>query len=200
MHISEGIISAPILISGGALTACGTLIGIRRLDTDRIMNVSMLTATFFVASLIHVPIGPASIHLVLNGLLGIMLGWACFPAILTGLLMQAIFFQYGGLIVLGVNTFNMAFPAVVTYYLVRPLMNRPGGYLAAGFIGGSTAVFLSALCMALSLAFTDYGFLTTAKITLAANVPVMIIEGLITMAVLSFIVRVHPDILPGRKP
>lgn len=199
MHISEGVLSAPILISGGALTACGTFIGLKRLDTDRIMSVSMFTATFFVASLIHVPIGPASIHLVLNGLLGIMLGWVSFPAILIGLLMQAIFFQYGGLVVLGVNTFNMALPALAVFYLVRPLMKKPGSRLLAGFIGGSTAVFLSAVCMALSLSLSDMGFLTTAKITIIANLPVMIIEGLITMFVISFVSRVHPDIIMERE-
>ena len=199
MHISEGILSAPILISGGALTACGTLIGLKKLDTDRIMSVSMLTATFFVASLIHVPIGPTSVHLVLNGLLGIMLGWVSFPAVLIGLLMQAIFFQYGGLIVLGVNTVNMALPAVAVFYLVRPLMKRSDGRpkmrMLAGFIGGSAAVLLSAICMALSLAFTDWGFLTTAKVSIIANIPVMIIEGLITMFVISFVSRVHPDLI-----
>lgn len=195
MHISEGILSAPILIGGGALTACGTLIGLRKLDTDRIMTVSMLTASFFVASLIHVPIGPGSIHLVLNGLLGIMLGWVSFPAILIGLLMQAIFFQYGGLVVLGVNTVNMALPALIVYYLVRPLMKNPKSRTLAGFIAGSAAIFLSAVCMALSLAFSDVGFLTTAKITIIANIPIMIIEGFITMFAISFIGRVHPDLI-----
>ncbi|MBT8354287.1 MAG: cobalt transporter CbiM, partial [Desulfofustis sp.] len=113
MHISEGILSAPVLLGGASLTAVGTMIGLKKLDLDRIMEVSMLTATFFVASLIHVPIGPASIHLVLSGLLGIILGWVCFPAIVVGLLMQAVFFQYGGLMVLGVNAVIMAFPAVL---------------------------------------------------------------------------------------
>ena len=122
MHISEGILSAPVLLGGASLTAVGTMIGLKKLDLDRIMEVSMLTATFFVASLIHVPIGPASIHLVLSGLLGIMLGWVCFPAIVVGLLMQAVFFQYGGLMVLGVNGFIMAFPAVICFYLARPLL------------------------------------------------------------------------------
>lgn len=195
MHISEGILSAPVLIGGGTLMAAGTLVGLRKLDLERIMEVSMLTATFFVASLIHVPIGPASIHLVLNGLLGIMLGWVSFPAILVGLLMQAAFFQYGGLVVLGVNGVNMALPAVLCFYLARPFMKSPKTLPLAGFIAGSSAVFLAAICMALSLAFTDAGFLTTAKITIVANLPIMIIEGFITMFVVSFISRVHPELL-----
>ena len=37
-------------------------------------------------------------------------------------MLQAILFQYGGITVLGVNTFNMAFPAVVCYYAFRPML------------------------------------------------------------------------------
>jgi len=199
MHISEGILSAPILLGGASLTAVGTVIGLKKLDLDRIMEVSMLTATFFVASLIHVPIGPASIHLVLNGLLGIMLGWACFPAILVGLLLQAVFFQYGGLMVLGVNAVNMALPAVLCFYLTRPLLNSEKSRPLAGFIAGSGAILLSAVLMALSLAFTDAGFLATAKITVLANIPIMVIEGFITMFIVSFIGRVHPELLWGGR-
>ena len=197
MHISEGILSAPVLISGALLTATGTAIGLKKLNIDRIMGVSMLTGAFFVASLIHVPIGPASIHLVLNGLLGMILGWACFPAILVGLLLQAVFFQYGGLMVLGVNTATMAIPAVVCYYLLRPLLLNERTRMLAGFLGGAGAVFLSALCMAAALAFSDIGFLTTAKLTILANLPIMLIEGVVTMFTVSFLARVHPDLLNG---
>jgi len=199
MHISEGILSAPVLISGAALTAAGTFIGLKKLDLDRIIEVSMLTATFFIASLIHVPIGPASVHLVLSGLLGIMLGWACFPAILVGLLMQALFFQYGGLTVLGINTLVMAAPALLCFYLVRPLIKNSKTRPAAGFLAGSLSIFLSATGLALALALTDSGFMATAKIAIAANIPIMVIEGFITMFVVTFIGRVHPDLLPGMK-
>lgn len=199
MHISEGILSAPVLLGGASLTAVGTMIGLKKLDLDRIMEVSMLTATFFVASLIHVPIGPASIHLVLSGLLGIMLGWVCFPAIVVGLLMQAVFFQYGGLMVLGVNAVIMAFPAVLCFYLARPLLGHTKTRPLAGFIAGSGAILLSAICMALALAFTDVGFMVTAKITILANIPIMVLEGFITMFIVVFIGRVHPELLWGSK-
>lgn len=195
MHISEGILSAPILISGGALTAAGTVIGLKKLDYDRIIDVSILASTFFVASLIHVPLGPGSVHLILNGLLGVVLGWASFPATLIALLLQAIFFQYGGLVVLGVNTFTMAIPAVLCYYLVRPWLGRPKLRPVAGFIGGFLSVFLASLLMALALALSDSGFLPTAKIVVAAHLPVMLIEGFITMFTISFLARVKPEIL-----
>ena len=74
------------------------------------MTVAILAAAFFVGSLIHVPIGPSSVHLILNGLLGMLLGWAAFPSIFVALMLQAILFQYGGITVLGVNTFKIIVP------------------------------------------------------------------------------------------
>ena len=111
MHISEGVLSAPVLISGAALAAAGTAIGLKRLDYDRIAQVGVLSSAFFVASLIHVNVGPASVHLILNGIVGLLLGWSAVPAILVALTLQAIFFQYGGITVLGINTLIMALPA-----------------------------------------------------------------------------------------
>ena len=195
MHISEGVLSAPVLLGGGALTAAGTAIGLKKLDYDRIMTVSILSATFFVASLIHVPLGPGSVHLILNGLLGVILGWAAFPAIVVALLLQAIFFQFGGLIVLGVNAFNMAAPAVLCFYFLRPWLNRPKTRPLAAFVGGFMSVLLAGLLMALSLALSDSGFLDTAKLVVAAHLPIMIIEGFITMFTVSFLARVQPEIL-----
>jgi cobalt/nickel transport system permease protein len=87
MHISEGVLSAPVLIGSGIAAGTLTIIGLKKMRFERIMNVALLTSAFFIASLIHVPVGPGSVHLVLNGLLGIILGWACFPAIVTALLL-----------------------------------------------------------------------------------------------------------------
>ena len=195
MHISEGILSAPILLGGGVLTVIGIAIGLKKLDYDRIMGVAILSSTFFVASLIHIPLGPGSVHLVLNGLLGVMLGWVSFPAIFVALLLQAIFFQYGGIVVLGVNTFNMAVPALLCFYLLRPWLEQSKYRSIAGFIGGFLSVFLASMFMALALTLSDSGFISTAKIVVIAHLPVMIIEGFITMFIISFLTRVKPEIL-----
>ena len=197
MHISEGILSAPVLISGGVLTATGVVIGLRTIDFERIMPTALLAAAFFVASLVHVPLGPGSVHLVLNGLLGVILGWAAFPAILIGLFLQAIFFQFGGLVVLGVNTVTMAVPALGCYYLARPWLkkNNPTTRSVAAFAAGALAILLSSLLMALALALSDAGFITTAKVIIVANIPIMIIEGCITMFTVGFLARVQPEIL-----
>ena len=58
MHISEGVLSGPVLISGAAIAAAGTAIGLKKLDYDRIAHAGLLSGVFFVASLVHGPLGP----------------------------------------------------------------------------------------------------------------------------------------------
>ena len=196
MHISEGVLSPAILGAGAALAACGTAVGLRHLDYDRLMTVAILAAAFFVGSLIHVPVGPASAHLILNGLVGVILGWAAFPAILVALVLQSVLFQYGGLTALGVNAFNMAFPAVLCFYLLRPLMARTGRVRTIGaFCCGALSVAGAGLLTALSLAFTDEGFLQAARLLFLAHVPVMVVEGIVTALTVSFLARVRPELL-----
>ncbi len=197
MHISEGILSAPVLATGAALTVVGTAIGLKKMDYDKIPEVAILSSVFFVASLIHVPLGPTSVHLILNGLLGLLLGWSAFPAILVALFLQGILFQFGGLTTLGVNTINMALPAVVCYFLFRHAVTSENSWVEIGgaFCCGFLAVGLSGIMVALSLLFTGQSFINVAKLILLAHLPVMLIEGLFTVFVVKFLKKVKPEML-----
>jgi cobalt/nickel transport system permease protein len=150
-----------------------------------------------VASLVHVPIGPANAHLVMNGLLGLLLGWAAFPVIFAALLLQAIFFQFGGITTLGVNAMIMAAPAVAVHYLLGPWIGRSGWVgAAAAFAGGAGAVALAAIVMAASLVFTDEQFFAVAATAVLVHLPVMLIEGVITIFCVGFLKKVKPELLP----
>jgi cobalt/nickel transport system permease protein len=198
MHISEGVLSGPVLFSGAALAAAGTAIGLKKIDYDKIARVGTLSGAFFVASLIHVPLGPTNVHLILNGVVGLILGWAAFPAILVALALQAVFFQFGGITALGVNTVTMALPAVLCYLAFgRLLHRRPAVALAAGFACGFLAVFISGILVGLALIFTEEKFLQVVVAILAAHLPVMIIEGIVTAFCVAFLRRVQPSMLPG---
>ena len=202
MHIAEGVLSPAVLGGGAVLALAGTAQGLRRLEYDRLVTVGILSAAFFVASLIHVPVGLASAHLVLNGLVGVLLGWAAFPSTLVALLLQALLFQFGGITVLGVNTFTMGFAAVASWYVFRAvcrLCPGMGGVRAGAFMGGALGVALAAVLTALALAFTDEGFWLAAQLLLLAHLPVMLAEGLVTMFTVSFIMRVRPELL-GMAP
>ena len=199
MHISEGILSGPVLISGAALAAVGTTVGLKKLDYDRIAQSGILSASFFVAALIHIPIGPSSVHLILNGIVGLLLGWAAFPIILVALLLQAVLFQFGGLTTLGVNTVIMALPAVLSHYLFRRYVgSSPRITAIAAFGCGFVAICGGALILSLALVFTEKQFFNVAALTFGAYLPVMVIEGIITAFCVLFLKKVYPQILPDR--
>ncbi len=197
MHISEGVLAAPVLVAGGAVALAGTSLGLKRIEFDTIPQVAVLSASFFVASLIHVPLGPSSVHLLLNGLVGLLLGWAAFPAILVALLLQAVLFQFGGLTSLGVNTCVMAIPAVAAYAIfASPARSKtPWISFLASFLCGASAVFLGAILVALALVSTGEEFLSAAKLIVLAHLPVMAIEGMVTAICIRFLKKVKPEIL-----
>ena len=197
MHISEGVLSAPVLVTGAALTAAGCGIGLKKLDYDKVPQVAILTSAFFVASLIHVPIGPFSVHLVLNGLMGLLLGWPAFPAILIALFLQALLFQFGGITSLGVNTFNMALPAIFCFYLFRYAVKGRNDLISMGaaFACGFFGILMASFMVAISLVFTGDPFLGIAKVVVIAHLPVMVIEGLITLFSAGFLRKLKPELL-----
>ena len=198
MHISEGILSGPVLISGAVMAATGVGIGLKKLDYDQIAKAGMLSAAFFVGSLIHVPIGPSNVHLILNGLVGILLRWGAFPAIFVALILQGVFFQYGGLTTLGVNTLVMALPAVLCSLVFGGMLYKGArAATAAAFLCGSLSVLLSGFMVGASLVFTETNFWEAAGLILAAHLPLMFVEGIMTAACVAFLSKVKPEVLPG---
>jgi cobalt/nickel transport system permease protein len=202
MHLYEGVFAGTphgqlLLLAGAAATAAGTAIGLRKLDYQRMPQAAVLSAAFFVASLIHVPLGPTSVHLVLNGLLGLVLGWAAFPAVLIALILQAAFFSFGGLTTLGLNTLVMALPAVACHYLFyAPVRNgRESWVFWAGFAAGATGILLGALLTAAALALAGKPFEIIGQVFLAAHLPLAMIEGMVTGSVVVLVRKVRPELL-----
>lgn len=201
MHIAEGVLSAPVLIAGAAVAAGGVWWGLKKLRSDEFMLSGLLGAVFFVASLIHIPIGVSSAHLVLNGLLGAILGFAAFPVIFVGLLLQAVLFQFGGFTVLGVNTATMGLGAVFAGWCFHFISGAKAdkNLKVGAFIAGSSGVLVSSLLTALALAFSEEGFLYAAWALFISNLPIMIIEGVITIFVVMYLKRSDPTVLYENK-
>ena len=59
MHISEGVLSLPVLLTGGALSVIGIGLGLGKIKSATLPQASIMTAAFFPASFVHVNIGPA---------------------------------------------------------------------------------------------------------------------------------------------
>jgi len=192
----DGALSNPVVIGGAVLPAGGIAYGLRSLTMERIPAAGVLSASFFVASLVHVPIGPSSVHLIMNGLAGLVLGWAAFPALFVGLLLQAVFFGFGGLTVLGVNTLNIALPAVLAGILFGRLISRGTPVTGAiwGAVGGTFSIAATTLFVGFSLALSGDAFIPAAKLVFVAHIPVMIIEGLLTGFAVLLARKVKPDL------
>jgi cobalt/nickel transport system permease protein len=136
VHIADGFLTRPWLVGGflglAALAGGALLIDWflrvtrgRELRDAEIAQVAVLTAAFYVASFIHVRLGPTSVHLLLNGLLGVVLRWRAALAIPVGLLLQAVFFGHGGLQTLGVNSCVLVVPALAAWLLFAGLHRLP---------------------------------------------------------------------------
>ena len=196
MHISDGVLSGSVCIVSAAAAVAIASVSLKKTDVSEVPKVAVMTAAFFVASLIHVKVGPTSSHLVLNGLLGAVLGIAAFPSILAALIFQAIMFQHGGITTLGVNALTMGVPALLSGFIFR---YRSGSAVALtglrAFIAGFVAVMLSALGVALYLYGAGEEFYSTAKLVMYINIPVAVIEGIATIFIVSFLIKVKPDII-----
>ena len=197
MHISEGILSAPVLVTGAGLTAMAVGYSLKKMEHKEVPKVAILSSVFFVASLIHVPLGPSSVHLILNGIMGALLGWTAFPAILVALALQGVLFQFGGVTTLGVNTLNMALPAIICFYLFNKGIRSENNLIALilAFACGFLAVMLSGIMVAAALVFTGEPFIQVAKLVIIAHLPVMILEGVLTAFCIGFLRKVRPEIL-----
>jgi cobalt/nickel transport system permease protein len=196
-HIPDGVLSAPVLATGALVSAGLLAVALRRLDYEHLPQAAVLSAVFFVSSLINIPLGPGSVHLLLNGLMGLLLGWTAIPALLVALVLQAAFFGFGGVLVLGVNTMNMALPALACALVLRPLMPRVPArrifWVGAG--AGLLGVLLTAALVALSLGLSGEAFLPAARVLVLAYVPLALLEALIAGTVVAFLRRVDPGLL-----
>lgn len=212
MHIPDGVLGAGTCAAGYGTAAVMTAVSLgaisrRRDPREGIPRASIFTAAFFVASWIHVPLPPVSVHLVLNGLLGAMLGAYAFPAILIGLFFQAVMFQHGGLTTLGVNATAMGVPALLAGALFR-LRRRLGpssrawtavlGFASgAGGLGLAAAITFSVLVWAVPPDL-DASLRRTGVVALTlSHVPLMLVEGALTAMVAVFLMRVRPQLLDG---
>jgi cobalt/nickel transport system permease protein len=200
MHISDGVLSAPVWVAGYAAAASIIVASIKKIKVDNMPRVAVMTSAFFVASLIHVPLGLTSVHLILNGLVGIILGPAAFVSIFLGLVLQAFLFQHGGISTIGINAVMMGTPAFLAYKLfnLRNKFNFKRGEFIFGALAGGSGVFLGTLILALFLVTTGSEFVGVAKYAALAHIPIIAIEVIITGFIVSYLCKVKPEILKER--
>jgi len=207
VHISDGILSLPVLAAGWAITIALLAVALwwskkKGNLEEEIPKLSVMTAAFFVASLIHIPVGPTSAHFILNGLVGVILGIFAFPAIFIGVVLQTVLFQHGGITTIGVNTANMGIPALIAGGIFKAgcrgiLSTR--NEISAGILGalvGGLAIVLTVIFTAVALIATSKeAFFEIAIALTIAHIPIMIIEAVVTGSIVVFLLKVKPELI-----
>ena len=196
MHISDGVLPVSVAVGGFAVSIGLTVWSARRTRSEEMPKLAVMTAAFFVASLIHIPFGPTSVHLIIPGLTGALLGPSAFLSVGLGLLLQSLLFQFGGLTALGANALMMGVPALVCGWVFQNFKGRtPARQALIGGVVGAGGTVLAALILAGLLVTGGEDFFGVAKIALAAHVPVIIIEGAVSAMTVGFLARVKPALL-----
>ena len=191
MHIADGILPASISIGADAAAVALVYLSGRNLKSEEIPKMGIFAAALFIVSLIHFPIpGGTSIHLGLYGLAGLIFGMRAIPILFVDLLFQALIFQHGGLLSVGVNTLTMGGGAAAAWGIWKLIkINNQVKSFACGFMG----ILIPALLIAAIFLTIDYG--KGMAFIVSVYLPAAFIEGLLTVVIYNYFKKVKPEIL-----
>jgi cobalt/nickel transport system permease protein len=213
VHVPDGFLDPATSVATGAVALGVVAVALRRAEREldeRTAPLAGLTAAFvFAAQMINFPVAlGTSGHLIGGVLTAVLVGpWTAILCMTVVLMVQAVLFADGGLTALGTNVTLMAVVSVVLGYgafrlLTAVLPRTRSGVLAAA----GTAAFLSVPAAALTFVglFTVGG---VADVPLGAVAAAMggvhlligVGEAAITVAVLSAVLAVRPDLVHGAR-
>ena len=208
MHMADALLSPAVgvsfwTISGVSLAYCAGKIR-KTLDDHKVPLMGVLGAFIFAAQMINftIPGTGSSGHIGGGLLLSILLGpHAAFLTIASVLVIQAFFFADGGLLALGCNIFNLGvFPCFIGLPLFRTVAGRSPSTARMGAAAvGAAAVGLEmgAMAVVLETLFSGRSELTFAPFVAlmgGIHLPIGIIEGFVTAAVLGYVLKLRPEL------
>lgn len=210
MHMADALLSTPVALIGGAAAASLIVIAgnkIKQTGRDNMVPLMGVMGAFvFAAQMVNfsIPGTGSSGHIVGGVLLAALLGpWAAFLTLTSVLIIQCLVFADGGLMALGCNIINMAAMSALVAY---PLIFKP---LMKGKISSAKIVLASVLACVIGL--ETGALLVTVETKLSGvtalpgreflllmtsiHLPIGLIEGLATAAVLVFVEKTRPDLI-----
>ena len=206
LHAPDGFFSLPVALIGCGVAAL--VIGFAIHRTNRELNerlvpmMAVMAAFIFAAQMFNFPVaGGTSGHLIGGALAAIILGpWAAIVAMTAVVGLQALLFQDGGLVALGINLISIAIVSVLTGYAafwpVRRLGVSTRRLMVGGFAGAWLSVVASATVVTMALALSGTSPLAVAlPAMVGVHALIGVGEGLITVFALSYIRVARPQLL-----
>lgn len=207
MHIPDGFLSFEIWVLMWIVSALILGYSIRqvnkKLRDKHIPLMGVLAAFIFAAQMLNTPVAAGTSGHMLGGVLAaVFLGPLAASVIMASvLIVQAVFFQDGGITALGANIFNMGLIGTIGgYYIYLTLRKLLGSDTEKGVIIGAgiasyIAVVLASAAVSIELSASGTFPLIESLIAMVGIYTIVgIIEAGITVAVLSFVLKVRPDL------
>lgn len=208
LHIPDGFLSLLISLLAWLFTLVVLTVAVRRAREDfdeRLAPVAGVMAAFiFAGQMINFPVAAGtSGHLVGATLAFIVLGpWLGLLAMTAVIVLQALLFQDGGLVVMGANILVMGIvPGMVGYGIYRwGVSQQPRLRKAIAAIGAWLSIIFAALVTAFLLGYSGTTSLSLAiPALLGVHALIGIGEALITVAALAFITQTRPAMLADQS-
>jgi cobalt/nickel transport system permease protein len=209
MHIPEGMLSIPVTGLAGLVSIATVAYAVswvrQHLDDRKVVLMAVLGALIFALQMLNFPIqAGTSGHFAGGALAGILLGpWPAVLVMTAVLGVQAFLFGDGGVIALGANILNLGILAPLVGYLVYQAATRwrdtRGGRMGGAFLGAWLSSLLAALAVAGELGLSGTAHLGIALLAMGSTHALIGIgEGLITAALIAYLIAVRPDLLTGQ--
>ncbi|PKK38806.1 Substrate-specific component CbiM of cobalt ECF transporter [Clostridiaceae bacterium JG1575] len=210
MHIMEGFLPAQWCIAWAVLCIPSLFIGFRKASSvlakeqQSIMLLAMAGAFTFVLSALKVPsVTGSSSHMTGLGFAAILFGPSVAAVLgLIVLLFQALLLAHGGLTTLGANTFSMGVVGPLVAYgiykgLSKGKVNKKIAIFFAAALGDLATYVITSIQLALAHPSPQGGVLASftkfSTIFAVTQVPLAIIEGILTVVLINVIMNYGKD-------
>lgn len=205
MHMSDGIVSAPVSLLFGAVAAGGLALCARRaareLDDRTVPLAGLVAAFIFAVQMVNFPVLPGVSGHLLGGALAAILVGPYTGALCIGivLVVQSLLFADGGVTALGTNVTNMALIGVAAAYGTAVAVASAGARIGlVGFI----AAFAGTICAAIGF-LIEYAIGGAAQVSLPSvagyllgtHALIGVGEGVITALTVTAVSHSRPDLV-----
>jgi len=205
MHIPDGFLSLPVMISTNIVSAGIIYPSIKKLNknmtTRRIPLIGLFAAFIFTAQMLSFPVlGGTSVHISGAVLIASILG--PFSALIitsSAIFLQSILFQHGGLLTMGANILNIAIIQSLLGYAIYRIFSKKNKVSGLAFAAFSTKIIAATFCA--------FELILSQTIPLKAGLTAMlsshfiagIIEGAVLSSIYLVITRLRPELLELKK-